>query len=105
MISNIQWLIIVYTGGIFKAIIEDIHFSIVRSYLKLVNKRDGLYSSGSRGKWMEYEYLCRLAPDGWEEKHEVKAEETVRENETCEVIRRQVCPGEYRKHAEMRYFM
>jgi len=31
----------------------------------------GLYSSRSRGKWKEYEYLCRLAPDGWKEKQEI----------------------------------
>lgn len=37
-------------------------------------RRYGLYSSRSRGKWEEEEHLCRLAPDGWKEKHEVQAE-------------------------------
>ena len=30
------------------------------------------YSSHSRGKWTEYEHLCRLAPDGWKEKKEIE---------------------------------
>lgn len=34
-------------------------------------RRYGLYSSRSRGKWKEYDHLCKLAPDGWKEKHEV----------------------------------
>ena len=37
-------------------------------------RRYGLYSSRSRGKWEEKEHLCRLAPDGWKEKHEVQTE-------------------------------
>jgi hypothetical protein len=34
-------------------------------------RRYGLYSSRSRGKWKEKEHLCRLAPDGWKEKHKI----------------------------------
>jgi hypothetical protein len=30
------------------------------------------YSSRSRGKWTEYEHLCRLAPDGWKEKKQIE---------------------------------
>ena len=37
-------------------------------------RRYGLYSSRSRGKWEEEEHLCRLAPEGWKEKHEVSKE-------------------------------
>ena len=32
-------------------------------------RRYGLYSSRSRGKWIDKPYLVRLAPDGWKEKH------------------------------------
>ena len=36
-------------------------------------RRYGLYSSRSRGKWDEQEYIVRLAPDGWKEKKELEA--------------------------------
>lgn len=32
-------------------------------------RRYGLYSSRSRGKWIEKPYVVRLAPDGWRQKH------------------------------------
>jgi hypothetical protein len=32
-------------------------------------RRYGLYSSRSRGKWIEKPYVVRLAPDGWSQKH------------------------------------
>jgi hypothetical protein len=32
-------------------------------------RRYGLYSSRSRGIWSRLEYCCRLAPQGWKEKH------------------------------------
>ncbi len=33
------------------------------------DRRYGLYSSRSRGKWIEKPYVVRLAPDGWRHKH------------------------------------
>ena len=32
-------------------------------------RRYGLYSSRGRGIWNRLEYCCRLAPQGWKEKH------------------------------------
>ena len=37
-------------------------------------RRYGLYSSRTRGKWEEYEYISRLAPSGWKKKHDQKTD-------------------------------
>jgi hypothetical protein len=50
-------------------------------------RRYGLYSSRSRGKWKEYDYLCKLAPEGWKEKHnqEFATDVPVPETQECSV--------------------
>ena len=35
---------------------------------------DQLYSSRSRGKWVDKPYVIRLAPDGWKDKHGASAQ-------------------------------
>ncbi|MBA7716504.1 hypothetical protein ES703_125577 [subsurface metagenome] len=47
-------------------------------------RRYGLYSSRSRGKWIDKPYIIRLAPDGWKEKHldSSEAENIQAEHET-----------------------
>ena len=57
----------------------------IRRYGRLCKAKE--YSSRSRGKWKEYEYIRRLAPDGWKEKHEVteKVQQEVAVEETSTV--------------------
>ena len=58
------------------------HKQYIRRYGRLCKAKE--YSSRSRGKWKEYEYIYKLAPDGWKEKHEIteKAQQEVAFEET-----------------------
>jgi hypothetical protein len=55
-------------------------------------RRYGLYSSRTRGKWEEYEYISRLAPSGWKEKHNRKAD-----SETSLPDIKECSPGEKKR--------
>ena len=48
-------------------------------------RRYGLYSSRSRGKWIEKPYVVRLAPDGWRQKHLDSPETQEEYNPDCSV--------------------
>ena len=37
--------------------------------IKKLFSKNGLYSSRSRQKWKEWEYVARHAPEGWKEVH------------------------------------
>ena len=47
------------------------HKQYIRRYGCLCKAKE--YSSRSRGKWDEQEYIVKLAPDGWKEKKELEA--------------------------------
>jgi len=48
-------------------------------------RRYGLYSSRSRGKWIEKPHVVRLAPDGWRQKHLDSPETQEDYNPDCSV--------------------
>ena len=39
------------------------------TWMSRADRRYGLYSSRSRGKWIDKPYVARLAPSGWKRKH------------------------------------
>lgn len=60
-------------------------------------RRYGLYSSRSRGKWEEQEYIVLLAPEGWKDKQEItektQQEEAYKEKPAVGTKQQRVCLG------------